>query len=72
MSTIAGTRALIGGEPRQEGCYLESVARLRGLVKVDRDLLMFDEAVSTADFISLHMPLSPATSKVFNAVTLQI
>ena len=26
----------------------------------------FDEAISTADFISLHMPLTPATSKMFN------
>ncbi|KAI3802801.1 hypothetical protein L1987_30944 [Smallanthus sonchifolius] len=33
------------------------------------ELLSFDEAVSTADFISLHMPLTPATSKVFNDAT---
>ncbi|GJQ96275.1 D-3-phosphoglycerate dehydrogenase 1, chloroplastic-like protein [Tanacetum coccineum] len=33
------------------------------------ELVSFDEAVSSADFISLHMPLTPATSKVFNDVT---
>ncbi|KAG6786484.1 hypothetical protein POTOM_008088 [Populus tomentosa] len=30
------------------------------------DLLTFEEAISIADFISLHMPLTPATSKIFN------
>lgn len=30
------------------------------------ELVSFEEAVSTADFISLHMPLTPATSKMFN------
>ncbi|EXB89233.1 D-3-phosphoglycerate dehydrogenase [Morus notabilis] len=30
------------------------------------ELVSFDEAISTADFISLHMPLTPATSKMFN------
>ncbi|KAK0576346.1 hypothetical protein LWI29_015810 [Acer saccharum] len=30
------------------------------------ELMSFDEAISTADFISLHMPLTPATSKIFN------
>ncbi|KAF9613838.1 hypothetical protein IFM89_012370, partial [Coptis chinensis] len=30
------------------------------------DLLSFDEAISTADFISLHMPLTPTTSKILN------
>ncbi|KAJ7952024.1 D-3-phosphoglycerate dehydrogenase [Quillaja saponaria] len=30
------------------------------------DLVSFDQAISTADFISLHMPLTPTTSKVFN------
>lgn len=30
------------------------------------DLVSFDDAISTADFISLHMPLTPTTSKVFN------
>eukprot|EP01018_Ginkgo_biloba_P023286 Gb_20529 [translate_table: standard] len=30
------------------------------------DLVSFDEAISVADFISLHMPLTPATEKVFN------
>ncbi|KAK8964622.1 hypothetical protein KSP40_PGU000739 [Platanthera guangdongensis] len=30
------------------------------------ELVSFDEAVSTADFISLHMPLTPSTSKIFN------
>lgn len=31
------------------------------------DLVTFEEAISTADFISLHMPLTPATSKMFNS-----
>jgi hypothetical protein len=26
----------------------------------------FDEALATADFISLHMPLTPTTDKIFN------
>ncbi|WMV22565.1 hypothetical protein MTR67_015950 [Solanum verrucosum] len=30
------------------------------------DLVSFEQAISTADFISLHMPLTPATNKVFN------
>ncbi|XP_031481394.1 D-3-phosphoglycerate dehydrogenase 1, chloroplastic-like [Nymphaea colorata] len=30
------------------------------------ELVGFDEAISTADFISLHMPLTPSTSKMFN------
>ncbi|KAF5207362.1 D-3-phosphoglycerate dehydrogenase 3 protein [Thalictrum thalictroides] len=30
------------------------------------DLVSFDEAISTADFISLHMPLTPTTSKILN------
>ncbi|RDX58265.1 D-3-phosphoglycerate dehydrogenase 2, chloroplastic, partial [Mucuna pruriens] len=30
------------------------------------DLVSFDQAISTADFISLHMPLTPNTNKVFN------
>ncbi|TKY64689.1 D-3-phosphoglycerate dehydrogenase 2 [Spatholobus suberectus] len=30
------------------------------------DLVSFDQAVSTADFISLHMPLTPTTNKIFN------
>ncbi|XP_068647593.1 D-3-phosphoglycerate dehydrogenase 1, chloroplastic-like [Aristolochia californica] len=30
------------------------------------ELVSFDEAIKTADFISLHMPLTPSTSKVFN------
>lgn len=29
-------------------------------------MVSFDEAISTADFISLHMPLTPATSKILN------
>eukprot|EP00250_Pteridium_aquilinum_P007114 c16902_g1_i1 orf=112-2001(+) len=33
------------------------------------DLVSFDEALAQADFISLHMPLTQATSKVFNAET---
>ncbi|KAK9099950.1 hypothetical protein Scep_023380 [Stephania cephalantha] len=30
------------------------------------DLVSFDKAISTADFVSLHMPLTPTTSKIFN------
>ncbi|XP_050213392.1 D-3-phosphoglycerate dehydrogenase 3, chloroplastic-like [Mercurialis annua] len=30
------------------------------------ELSSFDKAISIADFISLHMPLTPATSKMFN------
>ena len=30
------------------------------------DLVSFDEAISTAEFISLHMPLTSTTSKIFN------
>ncbi|KAF8406270.1 hypothetical protein HHK36_008355 [Tetracentron sinense] len=30
------------------------------------ELVTFDEAISTADFLSLHMPLTPATSKILN------
>nr|KJB63880.1 hypothetical protein B456_010G023200 [Gossypium raimondii] len=30
------------------------------------ELVSFEEALTTADFISLHMPLTPATSKMFN------
>ncbi|CAL0320760.1 unnamed protein product [Lupinus luteus] len=33
------------------------------------DLVSFDEAISTADFISLHMPLTPSTAKVLNDET---
>lgn len=33
------------------------------------ELISFDQAISTADFISLHMPLTPTTSKVFNDET---
>jgi D-3-phosphoglycerate dehydrogenase len=33
------------------------------------ELVPFNQAISTADFISLHMPLTPATSKVFNDET---
>lgn len=33
------------------------------------DLVSFDEAVSRADFVSLHMPLTPTTNKVFNDTT---
>ncbi|CAA2997254.1 D-3-phosphoglycerate dehydrogenase 1, chloroplastic-like [Olea europaea subsp. europaea] len=31
------------------------------------ELVSFDEAISSADFISLHMPLTPSTSKILNA-----
>ncbi|XP_047325500.1 D-3-phosphoglycerate dehydrogenase 1, chloroplastic-like [Impatiens glandulifera] len=30
------------------------------------ELVSFDEALATADFISLHMPLTPTTSKILN------
>ncbi|KAK7389454.1 hypothetical protein VNO78_24515 [Psophocarpus tetragonolobus] len=30
------------------------------------DLVSFDEAISTCDFISLHMPLTPSTTNLFN------
>lgn len=30
------------------------------------ELVSFNEAISTADFISLHMPLTPTTSKILN------
>ncbi|CAA0829511.1 D-3-phosphoglycerate dehydrogenase 2-chloroplastic [Striga hermonthica] len=33
------------------------------------DLVSFDEAISTADFISLHMPLTPTTNKILNDET---
>ena len=33
---------------------------------IGEDLLTFEEAISIADFISLHMPLTPATSRIFN------
>ncbi|RWW12140.1 hypothetical protein GW17_00024200 [Ensete ventricosum] len=33
------------------------------------ELVSFDEAISAADFISLHMPLTPSTAKLFNDET---
>ena len=30
------------------------------------ELVSFDEALQRADFLSLHMPLTPATDKIFN------
>lgn len=30
------------------------------------DLVSFEQAITTADFISLHMPLTPTTNKIFN------
>lgn len=33
------------------------------------ELVSFDQAISTADFISLHMPLTPTTKKIFNDET---
>jgi D-3-phosphoglycerate dehydrogenase / 2-oxoglutarate reductase len=33
------------------------------------DLVSFEEAISTADFISLHMPLTPSTDKMLNDET---
>lgn len=34
------------------------------------ELVSFDQAISTADFVSLHMPLTPTTNKIFNDETL--
>ena len=31
------------------------------------DLVSFDEALARSDFVSLHMPLTPATNKLFNS-----
>ncbi|KAM7265469.1 hypothetical protein ACFE04_003152 [Oxalis oulophora] len=33
------------------------------------ELVSFDEAIATADFLSLHMPLTPTTSKMLNDTT---
>lgn len=33
------------------------------------ELVSFDQAITTADFVSLHMPLTPSTNKVFNDQT---
>ncbi|XP_059297005.1 D-3-phosphoglycerate dehydrogenase 1, chloroplastic-like [Lycium ferocissimum] len=33
------------------------------------ELVSFDEAIASADFISLHMPLTPATNKILNDET---
>ncbi|XP_047959663.1 LOW QUALITY PROTEIN: D-3-phosphoglycerate dehydrogenase 1, chloroplastic-like [Salvia hispanica] len=33
------------------------------------ELVSFDQAISTADFVSLHMPLTPTTNKIFNDAT---
>lgn len=33
------------------------------------DLVSFEEAITVADFISLHMPLTPSTEKIFNDET---
>ncbi|XP_074570037.1 D-3-phosphoglycerate dehydrogenase 3, chloroplastic-like [Curcuma longa] len=33
------------------------------------ELVSFDEAISTADILSLHMPLTPTTAKIFNDET---
>lgn len=33
---------------------------------VGAELVSFDEAITAADFISLHMPLTSTTSKIFN------
>ena len=30
------------------------------------ELVSFDQAITTADFISIHMPLTPTTSKILN------
>ncbi|KAL3726786.1 hypothetical protein ACJRO7_031652 [Eucalyptus globulus] len=48
----------------------EVARRAKGLARaVGVELVGFDEAIATADFISLHMPLTPATSKVLNNET---
>ncbi|KAK3434530.1 hypothetical protein EUGRSUZ_D02002 [Eucalyptus grandis] len=50
----------------------EVARRAKGLDRaraVGVELVGFDEAIATADFISLHMPLTPATSKVLNDET---
>ncbi|KAK9061355.1 hypothetical protein SSX86_018536 [Deinandra increscens subsp. villosa] len=48
----------------------EVARRAKGLADrahaIGVDLVSFDEAISTADFLSLHMPLTPATSKILN------
>ncbi|KAK6916318.1 D-isomer specific 2-hydroxyacid dehydrogenase, NAD-binding domain [Dillenia turbinata] len=36
---------------------------------IGADLVSFEQAIATADFISLHMPLTPNTSKLFNDET---
>ncbi|KAL2243130.1 D-3-phosphoglycerate dehydrogenase 2, chloroplastic [Sesamum indicum] len=33
------------------------------------ELVSFDQAIATADFVSLHMPLTPTTNKIFNDAT---
>jgi D-3-phosphoglycerate dehydrogenase / 2-oxoglutarate reductase len=33
---------------------------------IGAELVSFDEAITRADFISLHMPLIPTTNKIFN------
>lgn len=33
------------------------------------ELVSFDQAISTADFVSLHMPLNPSTQRIFNDQT---
>lgn len=35
-------------------------------IAIGVELVTFDEALTNADFISMHMPLTPATSKMFN------
>ncbi|GMP38404.1 hypothetical protein CsSME_00009657 [Camellia sinensis var. sinensis] len=53
----------------------EVARRAKGLGMQDRaraigvELVSFDEAIATADFISLHMPLTSATSKILNDQT---
>ncbi|KAJ6773250.1 FORMATE DEHYDROGENASE 1 [Salix koriyanagi] len=46
--------------------------QLTGAVRaIGVELVPFDQAISTADFISLHMPLTPATEKVFSDDTFE-
>jgi len=35
-------------------------------IAIGVELVTFDQALTRADFISMHMPLTPATSKMFN------
>jgi hypothetical protein len=49
------------GDSLKLNCGLKVDAKALGV-----ELVSFDEALATADFISLHMPLTPTTDKIFN------